>query len=182
MQKSEEFPDSTFVEDAAVLTPEFAVITNPGADTRNGEIVEIESVLKDFYEKFHYIKTPGTLDGGDILQIENHFYIGISERTKEEGARQLKEIVESEGYQATIVPLQKFFHLKTGIAYLGNNAIIVAGEFINPPEFDQYKKIIVPEEEEYTANCILVNGSLINRKDMRRQSDKLKRQAIKQLN
>ncbi|MFJ7681248.1 dimethylarginine dimethylaminohydrolase family protein [Peribacillus butanolivorans] len=161
LQKSEEFPDSTFVEDAAVLTPEFAVITNPGADTRNGEIVEIESVLKDFYEKFNYIKTPGTLDGGDILQIENHFYIGISERTNEEGARQLKEIVESEGYQATIVPLQKFFHLKTGIAYLGNNAIIVAGEFINHPEFDQYKKIIVSEEEEYTANCILVNGSLI---------------------
>ncbi|MBK5480913.1 N(G),N(G)-dimethylarginine dimethylaminohydrolase [Peribacillus sp. TH16] len=161
LQKSEEFPDSTFVENAAVLTPEFAVITNPGADTRNGEIVEIESVLKDFYEKFHYIKTPGTLDGGDILQIENHFYIGISERTNEEGARQLKEIVESEGYQATIVPLQKFLHLKTGIAYLGNNAIIVAGEFINHPEFDQYKKIIVPEEEEYTANCILVNGSLI---------------------
>lgn len=118
-------------------------------------------MLKDFYEKFHYIKTPGTLDGGDILQIENHFYIGISERTNEEGARQLKEIVESEGYQATIVPLQKFLHLKTGIAYLGNNAIIVAGEFINHPEFDQYKKIIVPEEEEYTANCILVNGSLI---------------------
>ncbi|MFB7642796.1 hypothetical protein [Peribacillus butanolivorans] len=107
MQKSEEFPDSTFVEDAAVLTPEFAVITNPGADTRNGEI---ESVLKDFYEKFHYIKTPGIVDGGDILQIENHFYIGISERTNEEGARQLKEIVESEDYQATIVPLQKFFH------------------------------------------------------------------------
>ena len=158
---SEEFPDSTFVEDAAVLTPEFAVITNPGADSRNGEIKEIESVLKKFYEKFHYIKAPGTLDGGDVLQAEDHFYIGISDRTNEEGARQLKEIVESEGYKGTIVPLKEFFHLKTGITYLGNNKIAAAGEFLDHPDFEQYEKLTVSAEDEYSANCIRVNDFVI---------------------
>lgn len=161
LSASEEFPDSTFVEDAAVLTADFAVVTNPGAESRNGEIVEIESVLKDFYKKFHYIKSPGTLDGGDILQADNKFYIGISERTNEEGARQLKEILESEGFEATIIPLQKFFHLKTGIAYLGNNKMVVAGEFVDHPAFDEYDKIVISDEDEYSANCIRVNDYVI---------------------
>ncbi|QUG40148.1 N(G),N(G)-dimethylarginine dimethylaminohydrolase [Psychrobacillus sp. INOP01] len=161
LSASEEFPDSTFVEDAAVLTSEFAVVTNPGAESRNGEIVEIESALKKFYKKFHYIKSPGTLDGGDILQADNKFYIGISERTNEEGARQLKEILEGEGFEATIIPLQKFFHLKTGIAYLGNNKMVVAGEFVDHPVFNSYDKIIITNEDEYSANCIRVNDYVI---------------------
>lgn len=158
---SEEFPDSTFVEDTAVLTQEFAVITNPGDVSRNSEIKEIESVLKDFYANFHYINAPGTLDGGDVLQVDDQFFIGISNRTNEEGARQLKEILKSEGYKGTIVPLKEFFHLKTGIAYLGNDLIVAAGEFLDHPNFAQYKKITVSAEDEYSANCILVNDYVI---------------------
>lgn len=156
-----EFPDSTFVEDTAVLTPKFAVISNPGAQSRNGEIHEMEPAIKSFYENIYYIKSPGTLDGGDILQIEDHFYIGISARTNLEGAEQLKAILELENYKATIVQLEKFFHLKTGIAYLGNQTIVAAGEFIDHPDFNSYKKIVVPPEEEYAANCIQVNDYVI---------------------
>ncbi|MED3562462.1 dimethylarginine dimethylaminohydrolase family protein [Bacillus xiapuensis] len=156
-----DFPDSTFVEDTAVLTPDFAVVTNPGAETRNGEIIEMEPALKNFYEKFYRIEAPGTLDGGDILQIEDHFYIGISARTNHEGAKQLKQILESENYKATIVELEKFFHLKTGVNYIGEGTILVAGEFIDHADFNSYKKIIVPPEEEYAANCIRVNDYVI---------------------
>ncbi|MBM7585609.1 dimethylargininase [Bacillus pakistanensis] len=158
---NEEFADSTFVEDTAVLTPNFAVISNPGADSRNGEIKEMNRVIKEFYDDVRYIKAPGTLDGGDVLQIEDHFYIGISDRTNIEGANQLKQILESANYKATIVPLKKFFHLKTGISYLGNNQVVAAGEFIDHPDFEQYEKIIVSPEEEYCANCIRVNDYVI---------------------
>ena len=156
-----DFPDSTFVEDTAVLTPHFAVMANPGAHSRNGEIHDMEPVIKSFYETIYYINAPGTLDGGDILQIEDHFYIGVSMRTNLEGAEQLKKILESEGYKASIIHLERFFHLKTGIAYLGDHTILVAGEFIDHPDFDSYKKIIVPSEEEYAANCIRVNDYVI---------------------
>lgn len=158
---NEAFPDSTFVEDTAVLTPEFAIICNPGAESRIDEIQEMEPVLKEYYTNLHYIKTPGFVDGGDVLQIENKFYIGISDRTNEKGAEQFKDIVENNGYEATIVPLEKFFHLKTGVSYLGNDIIVVAGEFIDHPVFNDYKKIIVPDEEEYAANCIRVNDYVI---------------------
>jgi dimethylargininase len=156
-----DYPDSTFVEDTAVLTDQFAVISNPGAETRNGEISEMEPVLHSYFEKVYSIHNPGTLDGGDVLQIDNHFYIGLSARTNLEGAKQFKEIVEGENYQATIIQLEKFFHLKTGISYLGKQTIVVAGEFIDHPDFNQYKKIIVPPEEEYAANCIRVNDYIL---------------------
>ncbi|MCK1991219.1 N(G),N(G)-dimethylarginine dimethylaminohydrolase [Peribacillus muralis] len=158
---NEEFPDSTFVEDTAVLAPEFAVITNPGDVTRNKEIIEMEPILKGFYQTIHHINSPGTLDGGDVLQVDDHFYIGISDRTNEDGARQLKRIVESENYKGTIVPLKEFFHLKTGIAYLGNEWIVAAGEFLDHPGFASFKKITVSAEDEYSANCILVNDYVI---------------------
>jgi len=161
LPSNEEFPDATFVEDTAVLTAKFAVISNPGAPSRNNETIEMEPTLKSHYENIYYIKSPGTLEGGDILQIDNHFYIGVSTRTNLEGAEQLKSILELEHYEATIVPLQKFFHLKTGVSYLGDQTVVVAGEFIDHPDFQSYKKIIVPPEEEYAANCIRVNDYVI---------------------
>jgi dimethylargininase len=156
-----DFPDSTFVEDTAVLTPKFAVISNPGAPSRNKEIHEMEPALHSFYENIHYIQAPGTLEGGDILQIDDHFYIGLSARTNLAGAEQLKLILELENYKATIVQLEKFFHLKTGIAYLGDQTVVVAGEFVDHPDFNEYTKIIVPPEEVYAANCIRVNDYVI---------------------
>ncbi|MFC7364314.1 MULTISPECIES: dimethylarginine dimethylaminohydrolase family protein [Bhargavaea] len=161
LQADEQYPDSVFVEDPAVLTPEFAVIANPGAESRNGEKDAIEEALKNFYDKFYHIEAPGYLDGGDVLQADDHFYIGLSERTNEEGARQLKEIVEKEGYKADILPLKEFFHLKTGIAYLGNNNMVVAGEFIDHPAFADYNRIVISKEDEYSANCIKVNDTVI---------------------
>ncbi|NRD80079.1 N(G),N(G)-dimethylarginine dimethylaminohydrolase [Bacillus sp. BRMEA1] len=161
LPSNEDFPDSTFVEDTAVLTPEFAIISNPGAPTRNGEIHGMIPSIKSFYGNIYYIQAPGTLEGGDILQVDDHFYIGLSSRTNLEGAKQLKEILEKEHYKATIVPLEKFFHLKTGISYLGNQTVVAAGEFIDHPDFIGYTKIIVPPEEEYAANCIRINDFVI---------------------
>ncbi|MFJ9461927.1 dimethylarginine dimethylaminohydrolase family protein [Viridibacillus arvi] len=161
LEADEAFPDSTFVEDTAVLTKDFAVVSNPGAASRNGEIVEMEQVLKGLFEKIYYIESPGTLDGGDVLQADNTFYIGISERTNQQGAEQLKSILEKEDYVAHIVPLKEFFHLKTGIAYLGDNKMVLAGEFVEDELFASYDKIVIPKEDEYSANCILVNDFVI---------------------
>lgn len=158
---SEDFPDSTFVEDTAVLALEFAIISNPGAESRKDEIKEIDSIIRKIYNDVYYIKSPGTLDGGDVLQIGKQFYIGISDRTNKEGAKQFKDIVESFGYRSTIIQLEDFFHLKTGVSYIGNNTVVVAGEFIDHSAFSEYEKIIVPEEEKYAANCIRVNDFII---------------------
>lgn len=173
LEADEQFPDSTFVEDTAIVTEKCAIITNPGAESRNGEIIEMNEVLAEIYETLEFIQSPGTLDGGDVLQVENHFYIGISDRTNETGAAQLKEILKKYGYEATIVPLEHFFHLKTGIAYLGNGDLVVAGEFINHELFKGFNQITVAEDEEYAANCIRVNDYVIIPKGFNKTKQKI---------
>ncbi len=123
------FPDSTFVEDAAVLVHEFAIVTNPGAKSRNGEKELIRPVLKSLFEKVYSIEPPGTLDGGDICQVDNHFLIGLSERTNIEGGKQLSEQLKEHGYSSDFVDCSKFpglLHLKSGIAYLGEGIMVVS--------------------------------------------------------
>ncbi len=87
LEADEKFPDSTFVEDVALLTTKCAVVTNPGAQSRKGEIVGIQKVLRKFYTDIERIQTPGTVEAGDIIMVGSHFYIGLSARTNENCVR-----------------------------------------------------------------------------------------------
>lgn len=159
----EEYPDSCFVEDVAVLSEKCALITNPGAGSRNGETEYIIDAIKEFYAdgQIGRITEPGTLEGGDVMKVGDTFYVGVSARTNREGIKQFADFFGSYGYTVKAVPLEKVLHLKTGVNYIENNIMLVSGEFIEKPEFSGYGKIIVPEEEAYGANCIWMNGTVI---------------------
>ena len=159
----EQFPDSCFVEDPAVITSRGAIITNPGAASRNGEKAEIEPAVRAFFDDEHiaHISDPGTLEGGDVMMVDDHFYIGRSARTNEEGIRQFIDILEGWGLSGSEVPLEHVLHLKTGVNYLENGTMLVSGEFVEKPDFQKFDKIEIPEEEAYAANCIWVNGRVI---------------------
>ncbi len=159
----EDYPDSCFVEDTAVLTRKCAIISNPGAATRNLEAQKMIPTIKEFFpeDKIEYIKYPGTMEGGDVMMVGDHFYIGLSARTNQEGIRQFIEILEKHGLTGSAVPLTEVLHLKTGINYIENNNMLASGEFIDKPVFAEFNKIIVPEEEAYAANCIWMNGKVI---------------------
>lgn len=158
----EEFPDSCFVEDTALLTEKIAVLTRSAATSRQGEVKLIEPIIQTFYKKrIERIKSPGTLEAGDVLRIENHFYIGLTKRTNMEGAKQLSAILEEYGYGCTIIEVKKCHYLKKEISYLGNGYLLVTGEFINNTEFQQFNRIIIDDHEAYGANCIRVNDSVI---------------------
>ena len=159
----ENFPDSCFVEDTAVLTRKCAIITNPGAESRNREIESMIPVIKKFYPEdcIEYIQAPGTLEGGDVMMVGDHFYVGKSARTNEEGIRQFIAILEKYGLTGSEVELKEVLHLKTGVNYIENNNMLVSGEFITKPEFEQYNRYEIPAEEAYAANCIWVNDKVI---------------------
>lgn len=159
----EAFPDSCFVEDPAVLTERCAIITNPGAASRNGEKESIREAVRQFYpeESIESIVSPGTLEGGDVMMCGDHFFVGQSERTNAEGIRQFAEILKKYGYTCSEVKLEEVLHLKTGVNYLENNNLLVSGEFIEKPDFASFRKYVIPEEEAYAANCIWVNGTVI---------------------
>ncbi len=159
----ERYPDSCFVEDPAVITRKCAIITNPGAESRNGETDGILSAIRAFFpeEKIEYIRAPGTLEGGDVMMVGDLFYVGRSARTNAEGIRQFIAILEKHGLSGSEVPLEKVLHLKTGVNYIENNYLLVSGEFTEKADFAGFNRIEIPEEEAYAANCIWVNGTVI---------------------
>lgn len=157
-------PDGTFVEDTAVLTPGSAILTRPGAPSREGEVAEIQESLGRFFRTLHQIRAPGTLEGGDICQAENHFFIGISARTNEAGGRQLAEFLASEGHTSSFVDIRGFqtvLHLKSGIAYLGDNHLVVSEELSGHVDFRGYNLIRVNAAERYAANCVRINDRVL---------------------
>ncbi len=150
LEPCEEYPDSTFVEDVALITPNCVIITRPGAPSRRGEVHEIEFVLK---QKFNNIEA--------IMMVGDHYYIGLSERTNIEGAKQIIQILTKYGMSGSTISLKKVLHLKTGLSYLEENNLVVCGEFIKDSSLGGYNPIEIPEKESYAANCIWVNESVI---------------------
>ena len=161
LEPCEEYPDSTFVEDVALITPNCAIITRPGVPSRRGEVHEIGFLLKQKFNNIEAIEAPGTIEGGDIMMIGDHYYIGLSERTNLEGAKQIIQILSKYGMSGSTISLNKVLHLKTGLSYLEENNLVVCGEFINDASFRRYNPIEIPEKESYAANCIWVNESVI---------------------
>ena len=157
----EEYPDSTFIEDVALVTPECVIITRPGAPTRRDEVSQIDSVLRKEFMNIEYIEAPGTIEAGDIMMVGSHYYIGLSDRTNIDGAEQAIKLLKKYGLTGSTVELNDILHLKTGLSYLENNKLVICGEFINDPTFAQYDFIEIPEEESYAANCIWVNEFVI---------------------
>jgi dimethylargininase len=155
-----DFPDAHFVEDTAIVTPQVAVITNPGAPTRRGETQSIAPILAEF-RKIERIKPPGTVDGGDVLQVENHFFIGLSERTNPAGAEQLGRILQNHGYTWTTVPVAAGLHFKSSVNYVGRNTLLVSSNFAGHTQLTGYDQIVLDRAETYAANTLLVNRHLL---------------------
>lgn len=160
----ENFPDSTFVEDVALMTPHCAVLTNPGAPTRKLETRSIVESIREFYTKVEMIEAPGTVEAGDIMMVGDFYYIGLSERTNRAGARQMIAILESYGLQAAMVEMTEVLHLKTGLGYLENNHLLACGEFLSKPEFQRYHLLKVDPDEAYAANSVWINGTVLTPK------------------
>lgn len=154
------YPDAYFVEDTAVVTPDVAIITNPGAKARQGEEDTIEPILAR-YRKTARIRAPGTVDGGDILMVGSHVFIGLSARTNQEGAAQLARILEKYGHTWATVPVDAGLHLKSNVNYVGRNTLLLTERFASYSQFEGYAKIVLDRSEERAGNTLFVNDHLI---------------------
>jgi dimethylargininase len=156
-----DFPDSTFIEDVAICTPHCAIISNPGAASRNGETEKMKVILKKYFLDIEQIVFPGTLDGGDVMKVGNHYFIGISGRTNHDGADQLLKILNKYGMTGSKIELYKVLHLKTGLSYIENNNLLISGEFIIHSDFESYHKIIIDPSDSYSANSLWINDFVL---------------------
>ncbi|MEN3329302.1 MAG: dimethylargininase [Acidobacteriota bacterium] len=164
LPQDDDYPDSTFVEDTALLTARGAVLTRPGAESRRGEVENVAPVVRKHFDNVYSIEEPGTLDAGDVCEAGEHFFIGISRRTNEHGARQLAGLLNSFGYSSSLIDirgLSNILHLKSGIAYLSGQRLVVIEALRNEPEFSGYDLICINSTEEYAANCLSLNGRIL---------------------
>ena len=159
-----EHPDSTFVEDTAVITPRGAILTRPGAPSRAGEVTAIRPALEAFFPAPRAIEAPGTLDGGDVCEAGQRVFIGLSERTNEEGARQLAAFLAADGFETATVDIRGvpgILHLKSGVAALDDGRLAVIAALEGHPAFRDFERLVVPAGESYAANCVAINGRLL---------------------
>jgi dimethylargininase len=159
-----EFPDSTFVEDAAIVTTRGAILTCPGAASRAGEVAAIGAALGGWFPGLDRITGPGTLDGGDVCEAGAHFFIRISERTNSEGAAQLAAWLARRGFGSSTIDIPRMpglLHLKTGLSWLGERRLLATHEIAGHEALRGWEVVRVPDGEEYAANCIRVNDTVL---------------------
>ncbi|MCJ7469004.1 arginine deiminase family protein, partial [Candidatus Bathyarchaeota archaeon] len=144
-------PDSCFVEDTAVVFGEKAVICNMAAKSRANEVAEVAKVMSELKETYR-IKPPATIDGGDVLVVEDRVLVGISARTNLHAVRQLKKILENSGMKVVPVKVHKVLHLKSVCTYLGNGVVILSKRCFHTKVLQGLGKIFVPKGEDYAAD------------------------------
>ena len=156
-------PDSTFVEDTAVITPHVAVLTRPGHPSRLGEAASIEPALASRFA-LQRIVAPGTVDGGDICEAGTHFFIGVAERTNESGGKQLAAFLDAAGHTTSLVHFTMgpgLLHLKSGVSWVGGRDLVIVESLASHPAFAGWNLLRVPVGEEYAANCVRVNDRVL---------------------
>jgi dimethylargininase len=164
LEPNDAFPDSTFVEDTAVIAGSNAMLTRPGAASRLGEAAAIRQTIARFFPDFEEITEPGTLDGGDVCEAEGCVYIGLSERTNRSGADQLAAFVQKAGAKASFVDMtgiESILHLKSGMSYAGDGIFVAIDELLPRLDLSGGRVLHVPPGEEYGANCVRVNDCVL---------------------
>jgi dimethylargininase len=161
LEADERYPDSVFIEDTAVLTPRCAVITNPGAASRRGEIARVAEAIQQHYATVERIRPPGTLEGGDVMMTDSEVYVGVSERTNASGARQLLAILEHYGIRGSMIPISSLLHLKSGANYLDNGHLVVCRQLSDYPDFPRFHRLVVDTEDDYSANCVCIKDTVL---------------------
>jgi len=158
------FPDSTFVEDAALVMERLAILARPGAESRRGEVESVALALRAFRPDPMAIGAPATLDAGDVCQVGEQFFIGISERTNVAGAGQLAALLAAHGYRSAPVDIRgipRLLHLKSGLSWLGGRRLLLVEGLEAHPAFGAFDTHVVDRAEEYAANCVMINDHLL---------------------
>jgi len=156
----DDLPDSVFVEDAAIVLDEIAIVTRPGAESRRPEAALIAPVLSN-YRRVTFIQSPGTLDGGDVLRIGRRIFVGQSGRSNESGVEQLRAVAWPYGYTVTAVPVRGCLHLKSAITEVAPGVVLVNPAWVDASAFGHVAVMEVDPGEPYGANGLLVEGRLI---------------------
>ncbi len=156
----EDFPDSIFVEDCALVFGEGAILLKSGAESRVGEAPLIAPVLARHFDTVHAM-VEGHVDGGDVLVTPSAVVIGLSNRTDREGAAALGALLDKLGKRAIVADTPSgILHFKTGCGMIDEETVFVAPPLASCPAFSGLRVLVAPEGEEAAANVLRVRDRL----------------------
>jgi dimethylargininase len=171
------YPDAVFIEDTAIVLDELAVITRPGAETRRGEVDAVAAVLAD-YRTLVRIEAPATIDGGDVLQLDDVLYVGRTLRTNDGGIAQLRELVAPYGYRVIAVSVDGCLHLKSAVTRVGADALLMNPRWVSAAIFDGWRIIEVDDMEPAAANALRIGERIIYPEELPRTLRKLEAEGV----
>ena len=152
--------DSVFVEDAALVLDEIAILTRPGATSRQAEPETLATTLSR-HRRVERILAPGTLEGGDVLRIGRTLYVGLTTRTNRAGIERLDALVRPHGYTVIAVTVHGSLHLKTACTALDADTLLLHPGWIDASPFTGFARIAVDDDEPFAANVLPVGDARI---------------------
>jgi len=155
-----DLPDSVFVEDAAVVLDECAVIARPGADSRKPEVDSIEEVLAPC-RKLYRVRPPGSVDGGDVLRVGREVFIGLTGRTNRSAIDQMAAFLRPHGYTVRAIPVGGCLHLKSAVTQVAANTLLINSEWVSKSHFPGMRFIDVDPSEPHAANALMIGDTVI---------------------
>lgn len=169
---SAELPDCVFVEDAAVVVREVAVLARPGAISRRPEVAAVAEALRP-HRELARIETPGTLDGGDVLRIGNKVWVGVSRRTNLDGFTQFRALLEPHGYDVRELRVKDCLHLKSAVTGLGEGGVVINPAWVDAAAFADYDVVEADPREPFAANALTVGEAVVYSSHHPRTRDRL---------
>ena len=160
LQALPDFPDSVFVEDTAILFPECAIVSNPGAASRRGEVEAIIEPLARVFanDKLHRVTSPALVDGGDVLVAGKFVFIGQSTRTNAAAVEQMQAVLKPHGYTCVPCVVRECLHLKSAVSLLTSTTVLINPNWIDADVFTSrgIGVVVVPDpiNEPNAANVL----------------------------
>ena len=174
LSADDRYPDCVFVEDTAVVVGNRAIVTRPGAASRRGEVEAVCEALEP-YKGIKRIHSPGTLEGGDVLVAGDWLYVGLTERTNQEGFDQLKALLEGTARRVVPVPMGRTLHLKTACNYLGHGLMVVNHLDFSPDVLSDFEILMTDPAEAWKLSFLPVDGSVLLPDDCPRTREEFER-------
>jgi dimethylargininase len=166
-------PDSVFVEDTAVVLDRLAVITRPGAASRRAEVGPVAAALEAL-RTLGRIVNPGTLDGGDVLQVGRTLYVGETPRSNAAGIAQLRALAAPAGYEVRAVPVRGCLHLKSAVTSLDEHTLLINRDWTDPAAFREYRLVDIDRSEPFAANALALGATVIHAAEFPRTRERIR--------
>ena len=178
LEPLEQFPDSIFVEDPALVFSDAAVLLRPGAPSRLAEAQELAATFEARFPQVLRLHD-GYADGGDILVTSDRVLIGLSARTNKTGAVALQSLLDSIGQPSEVVDTPRgTLHLKSDCSLIDEQTVLTTEELANSGALEGYRTLLVPDDERGAANALRVNEVVFVRAGCPRTLDLLSKHGV----